>query len=135
MPSTTPAKYPPSTAVLEPLSAALDRSRRPEPPCDSTVKAALTPKPRARKRSRRPLETPDMAAMLRRMVRAYGRRCAEDDVEGWLPEALALRADLDAAIAGAVQASHDRHGRSWADIGAAAGTSKQAAAQRWGGTR
>ncbi|MCA1571699.1 MAG: hypothetical protein LC798_15575 [Chloroflexi bacterium] len=125
---TTPAHHPPT---LEPLSAALARSRSAAPACAAPVNGSLTRESRLRKRSPRILETPDIAAMLRRMIAAHGRRCATDDVEGWLPEFLALHEAIDAAGAHAVTASHEQHGRSWADIGAAAGTSKQAAAQRW----
>lgn len=67
--------------------------------------------------------------MVRRMIRAAGRRVAEAD-EFELSELLSLRADLDDAIAAAVTGQHDG-GRSWAEIGAAAGMSKQAAAKRW----
>ncbi|ALX66335.1 hypothetical protein [Microbacterium sp. XT11] len=75
------------------------------------------------------VETMSYLAMLRRMIRAAGRRVAEAD-EFELAELLALRAELDAAIAASVKGQHD-NGRSWAEIGAAAGMSKQAAAKRW----
>jgi hypothetical protein len=78
-----------------------------------------------------PVETPEYAAMLRRLIRAYGRRVANADVED-LAEMIELRGELDQAIAAAVKSSRERHARSWADIGRAAGTTRQAAYQRWG---
>ncbi len=95
----------------------------------ATVRDPLTPR---RKRSRRPIEPTDYAAMMRRMIRAYGRRVADADVED-LADMLAVRAELDAAIAFAVRTSRERWGRSWADIGRAAGVTRQTAHERWGG--
>lgn len=85
--------------------------------------------PNARRRPS--IETTDYAAMLRRMVRAYGRRVGDGDPDD-LAEMLAVRAELDEAIAEAVRANREQHGRSWAEIGAGAGITKQAAQQRWG---
>lgn len=78
-----------------------------------------------------PVETMAYAAMMRRMLAAYGRRVADADVED-LAELIALRSLLDETIATAVRSSRDRHGRSWADVARAAGTTRQAAQQRWG---
>lgn len=69
--------------------------------------------------------------MMRRMLRAHGRRVADCDVED-LADLIALRGELDDAIALAVTTTRERHGRSWADIARAAGTSRQAAQQKWG---
>lgn len=77
------------------------------------------------------VETTSYAAMMRRMVAAYGRRVADADVED-LAELIALRDQVDLTIATAVRSSRERHGRSWADIARAAGTTRQAAQQRWG---
>lgn len=78
------------------------------------------------------VETIDYLGMLRRMIRAGGRRvAAADEIE--LAALLELRAELDAAIANAVHGQHEG-GRSWAEIGAACGMSKQAAAKRWAGS-
>lgn len=77
-----------------------------------------------------PVETPEYGAMVRRMIRAYGRRVADAD-EPDLADLLTLRADVDAAIAQAVQGQR-AGGRSWAHIARATGTSRQAAYQRWG---
>lgn len=68
--------------------------------------------------------------MMKRMIAAHGRRVADGDVED-LAELLDLQAALDAAIAHAVQGQREDHGRSWADIARAAGTSRQAAQKRW----
>lgn len=76
-------------------------------------------------------ETTEYAGMLRRMIRSYGKRVGQADVED-LAEMMALHAALDAAIAQAVETQRDELGRSWADIAAAAGTSRQAAQMRWG---
>lgn len=83
------------------------------------------------KRAKKTYETTDYAAMLRRMIRSYGRRVGGADVED-LAEMLALREDLDRAIAAAVTAQREDLGRSWAEIAKAGGTSRQAAEKRWG---
>lgn len=101
------------------------------------VRVALTPaRPRAqrrRKRSRRPIEATDYAAMMRRLIRAYGQRIADADMED-LTDMLALRDEFDAAIAFAVREARTRWGWSWADIGRAAGTTRSSAHERWGRT-
>lgn len=76
-------------------------------------------------------ETPEYAAMLRRMIRAYGRRVAEaDDVD--LAEMVALRDELDAAIAAAVRGQREHHDASWADVARGLGVSRQYAQRRYG---
>lgn len=76
------------------------------------------------------VETGAYLAMLRRMIRAAGRRVGDaDEVE--LAELLQLRGDLDEAIAAAVEGQRSI-GRSWASIALAAGVSRQAAWERWG---
>lgn len=76
------------------------------------------------------VETSEYLGMLRRMVRAGGRRVAEAD-EPELSALLGIRAEIETAIATAVEGQRAR-GRSWADIAAATGTTRQAAFQRWG---
>lgn len=76
-------------------------------------------------------ETTEYAGMLRRMIRAYGRRVGDADVED-LATMLELQRELDAAIQGAVDAQRERHGRSWADIARATGSSRQAAQKKYG---
>lgn len=80
--------------------------------------------------AKRAYETADYAAMMGRMVKAHGRRVADGDVED-LADLLELQKLLDATIAQAVQGQRENHGRSWADIARAAGTSRQAAQKRW----
>ncbi|WP_448060798.1 hypothetical protein [Cellulomonas hominis] len=70
------------------------------------------------------------AAFARRIVRAYARRVSAADPED-LADLLALSAAVDEAAAAAALALH-ASGRSWAEIGAAAGISRQAAHKRWG---
>ncbi|MFJ2370888.1 hypothetical protein [Microbacterium sp. NPDC087665] len=79
------------------------------------------------------VETMSWLGMLRRMIRAAGRRVAEAD-EPELATLLALRDELDAAIASAVDGQH-ASGRSWEAIGKAAGLTRQGAFQRWGQRR
>lgn len=87
-----------------------------------TVKSALTPN---RKR-----ETTEYAGMLRRMIRAYGRRVADaDDVD--LAEMVQLRDELEEAIALAVRGQRELHGASWADVARGLGTTRQAAQMRY----
>jgi hypothetical protein len=67
--------------------------------------------------------------MMSRQIRAHGLRVADAD-----PEDLAALVDLhrqvDEAIATAVAGLRRRH--SWAQIARGLGTSRQAAAKRWG---
>jgi hypothetical protein len=69
--------------------------------------------------------------MVTRMIRAYGRRVANADMED-LTDMVAMRALLDEAITNAVSHLRDHHEFSWAAIGEAVGTSRQAAQQRYG---
>lgn len=78
-----------------------------------------------------PMETPEYAAMLRRMIRAYARRVADaDDVD--LAEMLRVRDEMEQAVRDAVRGQRERHGRSWADIARGLGTTRQAAQMRFG---
>jgi hypothetical protein len=76
------------------------------------------------------VETPEFAGMVRRMIRAYGRRVAEAD-EVDLSTMVELRDQVEAAIAEAV-AGQRKNGASWARIGAGLGITRQAAFQRYG---
>lgn len=87
-----------------------------------SVKPRLTPK--------RVRETPEYAAMVRRMIRAYGRRVAEGD-EVDLQELLLLRVEVEQAIEAAVRGQR-RAGQSWAYIGRGLEVSRQAAQMRYG---
>lgn len=79
-------------------------------------------------------ENTEYAAMVRRMVRAYGRRLAASDPSD-LPDALALITEFDQAIGEAVRAMRASGGFSWAEIAAYTGTTRQAAQMRWGKAR
>ena len=57
-------------------------------------------------------------AMVRRVIRAHGRRVIHADPED-LAELVALRAVVDQAITDAVRGMRAEHGRSWSDIGRA----------------
>jgi anti-sigma regulatory factor (Ser/Thr protein kinase) len=72
----------------------------------------------------------EFMAFARRILRAASRRMAEADPED-LADLVALRAVVDEAIDNAARAVH-ASGASWGQIGAAVGTSRQAAQQRWG---
>jgi hypothetical protein len=81
-----------------------------------------------------PVETPEYGAMVRRMVRAYGKRVGNaDDVD--LSQMLALRDEVEAAIATAVTLQRTEWNRSWAEIGRGLGITRQAAQQRYGRTQ
>lgn len=78
-----------------------------------------------------PVETTEYAKMVRRMVRAYGKRVGNaDDVD--LGQMLALRDEVEDAIATAVTLQREQWGRSWAEIGRGLGITRQAAQQRYG---
>jgi hypothetical protein len=76
------------------------------------------------------VENSEFNAFARRIIRAYGRRVAEGDVDA-LPELIELSASLDEAITNAVKGLR-AFGYSWTDIAARVGMSRQAAQQRWG---
>lgn len=84
----------------------------------------------SRKRPQRaPRDTPDVAAGVRRMVLALGRRIGTED-----PEQLAELAELEAAVAEAWWLAVDglrETGYSDAAIGRQLGMTRQAVAQRW----
>jgi hypothetical protein len=83
-------------------------------------------------RKKRDRETPEYAAMVRRIVRAHGRRVADADPED-LADLLAIRTALDAALSDAI-AGQRRNGFSWAAIGRGLGVTRQAAQATWGRT-
>lgn len=69
--------------------------------------------------------------MLRRMIRAYGRRVADAD-EVDLAEMAELRQLLDEVIGDTIQEMRAKHDRPWSYIARGLGTTKQAAQQRYG---
>jgi hypothetical protein len=82
------------------------------------------------KRPRRPYrESQDVASGARRLVRALGRRLAEEDLDAL---ELLLGLELELAQAWAVAVAGLRlTGASDRDIGAALGVTRQAVEQRW----
>lgn len=74
-------------------------------------------------------QTADYLAMVRRIIRAAGRRVGSADPED-LTELVALRHDLDAAIEQAVSQLRSS-GITWQSIGDATGTTRQAAIMKW----
>lgn len=78
----------------------------------------------------RRVETPDYAGMMRRMMRAWGRRVVDADVED-LAELIAFRSELDRVTGETVARMRLDQGLSWAEVAKAAGTSRQAAYERW----
>ncbi len=117
--------HPPMSAP-EPLDGPDGRT----PDADkSGVKGAFTPHHRS-KRPKRDVETMEYLGAARRFIRAAGRRVGECD-EHEQRELLSLQTDLDAAFADAV-AGQRAYGKSWTAIGIGAGTSREAAYQRWG---
>lgn len=73
--------------------------------------------------------TEDYFAGLRRLIRAAGRRAAQD--ENGLAELARIRDELDRCIATAVAASR-ADGYSWEDIARVLGVRKQSAWERYG---
>lgn len=88
---------------------------------------------RARKRRRetRVTETPDFGAAALRLVKALGKRAA-DDVEQ-LPELVKLRDALDLELERAAALAVVDGGWSWGDVGRALGVSRQYAHKRYSG--
>jgi hypothetical protein len=79
---------------------------------------------------KRAIETPEYAGMVRRMIRAYGKRVADAD-EVDLATMLTMRDEIESAIATAVTGQRER-GASWADVARGLGTTRQAAQIRYG---
>lgn len=79
---------------------------------------------------RRERETPEYAGMVRRVIRAHGRRVADADPED-LAELVAMHEVLDQAIKDAVVGMRANYGVSWTRIGRAVGLTKQGAQQRY----
>ncbi len=99
------------------------------------VNPAFAARP-ARRKDARKTEPREQLAMIRRMVRAAGRRIVLEDPSE-LAQLVALRAELDATIARTAKALHETpdangHTFSWTAIGEAEGISRQAAYQKYG---
>src|SRR2546423_10790129 len=91
----------------------------------SDVKRPLT-----RNRRREVVENDEYAAFVRRVMRAYGRRVADGDIEA-LSELVALSQHIEDAIRDAVIGLRE-YRYAWSEIAARLGISRQAAQQRWG---
>lgn len=90
---------------------------------ENAVKTGLTPK-----RSR-PRETGEYTQFVHRAIKGLARRVGAGDVDA-IEDMLAVSAELDEAILAAVAGLREA-GYSWAEIGARAGVTKQAAHKRW----
>jgi len=138
------------SAAAKQLDAPDDTGAPAQSGADSSVKAAFTPKQLQRiidrqaktieklrltiskrpSRHRREVETIDYVKAAARFIRAAGKRVGEGD-EHELTALLALQGVFDAAVQEAVN-GQKAFGKSWASIGLAAGTTREAAYQRWG---
>lgn len=78
----------------------------------------------------RTLETDQFLKMVARMIHAGGKRAALDDPD-LLPMLLELQRHVDGAVLECVRGLRDS-GCTWETIGAACGTTRQAALMRWG---
>lgn len=95
-----------------------------------SVKPTLTAERRSR-RGVRERSTEEYLGAVRRMLRAAAERAGAGD-EPELAALIALRGDVDEAIARAVAMQREQGGKSWAMIAWATGTTRQAAQARWG---
>jgi hypothetical protein len=84
---------------------------------------------RPRRRRSREIDTPEYLLMLSRILRSAGSRVADADAED-LAALIGLREQLDNAIVAAVRGLR-ASGTTWEDIGAATGTTRQAAIMKW----
>lgn len=75
-------------------------------------------------------ESDQYGRFVRRIMRAYGRRVADRDIEG-IRGLVDLRAELDAQICESAQRLQAQ-GYSWAEVGRVLGITRQAAQQRFG---
>lgn len=80
--------------------------------------------------AKRPVENAEWTGMLRRMIRAAGRRFGDNPDE--LAQLAGLGRELDAQLAVAVHRARDQYGLSWTEIGKLLGISAQGAQQRFG---
>lgn len=81
--------------------------------------------------AKRERETTEYAGMVRRIIRAHGRRVADAD-EVDLAELVAIRDTLEQAISDAVRGQREIHGASWADVARGLGTTRQYAQRVYG---
>lgn len=88
-----------------------------------TVNATLTVTPRSAR-----TEADEFGSFVRRILRAYGRRVADRDIEA-LAGLVSLRNEIDGQIEAAAGSLHDTY--SWTEIGRVLGITRQAAQQRF----
>jgi hypothetical protein len=77
----------------------------------------------------RPVEAAEFGAFVRRVIRAYGKRVADRDIDA-LAGLAEIQLEVDAALRLAVVNLHSA-GYSWTDIARVLGTTRQAARQRF----
>ena len=77
------------------------------------------------------IETPEYAAMMRRMMNGLGRRVANGDPSD-LADAVELQKHLDNVLRDAVEKMREQSGFSWQQLADELGTSRQAVQQRYG---
>ena len=85
---------------------------------------------RKRCQDRPDTETPDYAAMMSRLIRAYFRRVGAEGDTVDLADMVRVLEQLQSAVDEAAASLHHR-GWSWAEIARAVGTTRQAAWERW----
>ena len=86
----------------------------------------------AKARTRRAYETADYAKMVRRMIASWIKRVGDGDPAD-LADMIAASRQLDDGIKAAIKIQRETNGGvSWAQIGEAAGMTRQGAQQRWG---
>lgn len=96
----------------------------------NTVRPSLTPKPR--RRPKRPVETAQFDAFVRRILRAYARRVAAGDIEA-LRSLSQLSSEVDIVCRAAVaDLRKPPWGYSWSEIADRLGVTKQTAHERYG---
>lgn len=86
------------------------------------------------KRARTPVETEPYGDFVRRVIRGYGRRIGEGNVEE-LEGLLALHGLIDAVAANAVRELRVEQRTPWSAIADVVGITRQAAMARWPGAR
>jgi hypothetical protein len=79
-------------------------------------------------------EPSEYGKFARRILRGYGRRVADADPED-LADMLKLSGEVDELIKTTITNGREQWGWTWQDIADAAGVTRSAAYQRWGGTK
>ena len=100
---------------------------RPSPDGKNSVRSGLTSNSR-----KRHVENDEYAAFARRVLRAYGRRIAQGDIDA-ITELRQLAEEVESALGRAVLGLR-LLGYSWAEIGKRLGVTRQTAHERWSET-